>query len=39
MFSEFLGNLFFLFPIIIYLTFVLFDGLGYIRERFHANRR
>jgi hypothetical protein len=39
-FSEILGILFFLFPILIYLTNVLFDGLGYFKDHlFYSTRR
>ena len=38
-FPEILGILFFFFPITIYLTNVLFDGLGYFRDWFHFSVR
>jgi len=38
-FSQFLGIMLFLFPFLIYLTCVLFDGVGYFRDKFHFSIR
>jgi len=38
-FDAILGILFFGFPILVYLTFILFDGIGYFRDKFHFTIR
>lgn len=38
-FGEIIGTLLVLVPILIYLTLVLFDGIGYFRDRFHTSGR
>lgn len=38
-FSELLGLILVLFPVLLYLTCVLFDGIGYFRDQFHVSNR